>query len=507
MSHKSYKVFIILLLSVFLTVNAYAQGPNRSERRAQKLTTHIEAAKQGNAEDQLWLGLHYTRKGSSFDQGLYWLNEAVAQNSAPAQFELAFVYMNFSSHIKGSTPQQNREIIDTLLQKSAEGGYHKAQLAIGKRAGRDKDFGTAIAWFQKAAEQENVGAMELLSQMASQGIGMQQDHKVGFNWAKQAAENGSINAKYRLAMHYGMGVGVAKNDAKANLLINEAALGGDRDAMQFLYNEAQQNNVIAQFALAKALEKNNDHGQANTFYLQAAKNGNDIAKDKISAAYTNVTFLTEDPTEIVGWITQKAEAGNDIAQCQLARIYSSLLPNSNIPTNTSTTNWITTVFDNNSDCGQNLAYKLLNADSATKQEHQLALKWLTTQAEQNNLDAQSALGSKYLNGSVAVPQDTKKALRWLYKVAGNGDVGTQYVLGFEYLIGINLKKSFVTGMAFYFVAASGEIVNDDTDNNYWIREAKEKIAESRKDYPNKSRELKEAQKLARKLIAKFNGKS
>jgi hypothetical protein len=62
-------------------------------------------------------------------------------------------------------------------------------------------------------------------------------------------------------------------------------------------------------------------------------------------------------------------------------------------------------------------------------------------------------------------------------------------------------------MAFYYVAASGEIVNGDSGNDFWVKKAKEKITETESEQPEKSAALADARKLAQKLIMKFQEKS
>ncbi|MCK4503571.1 MAG: sel1 repeat family protein, partial [Desulfuromonadales bacterium] len=253
------------------------------------------------------------------------------------------------------------------------------------------------------------------------------------------------------------------------------------------------------------LEENDEDEKAFLFYLQAAKNDNIGAQDKVAAIYTDGKLPIDDSAEILGWITQKADTGNDTAQCQLVKIYSSLNQRKDIPANpTIAITWLTKVLDKNTACGKRLVNTFLQAENTTGSERQLAIEWLTKRAENNDLEAQKKLGSMYFYGS---DETKREGLKWLYKVASRGDVATQYQLAKEYWYGLNLKHSVVTGMAFYYVAASGEVVNDDPMNDIWISKAKEKIASSREDSPDKIRELEDAQKLAKKLIAKFKRKS
>ncbi len=148
----------------------------------------------------------------------------------------------------------------------------------------------------------------------------------------------------------------------------------------------------------------------------------------------------------------------------------------------------------------------MNAKSSTSQEQQLAIDWIIEKAQKGDIERQKELGNIYLNGSATITQNTKQGLRWLYLVASRGDVKTQIDLASEYIFGHNVKKSFVIGMAFYYLAASGEIVNEHSYNDMWIETATEYISKYKSDYPERNTEFEEAQELAEKLMAKFRSK-
>ncbi len=257
MSKIPQRILIAIIISTLLAVNVNADRLSRDARRAKKVTELTDAAKQGDAEAQTRLGLLYLRDPAGFEQMLYWLNKAVAQNYPLAQFELAKIYHNFSSKIDSSTPLENQEKTQALLRQSAEGGYHLAQLEVGMKYGRKKDFFSAILWIKKAADQNNVEAMELLSQMIAEGKGSDSKPKEAFQWMKLASEAGSNSATFKLGMYYGMGLGTTKDSVQALDFVKKAALAGDEAAMNYLYKDAQNNNVASQHLLAQVLEKNN----------------------------------------------------------------------------------------------------------------------------------------------------------------------------------------------------------------------------------------------------------
>ncbi len=62
----------------------------------------------------------------------------------------------------------------------------------------------------------------------------------------------------------------------------------------------------------------------------------------------------------------------------------------------------------------------------------------------------------YRNG-LGVEQDFKEAFKWFQKAADQGDVNAQYFLGFAYFKGEGVLEDYVTGYAWWNIAAANEI--------------------------------------------------
>jgi TPR repeat protein len=66
--------------------------------------------------------------------------------------------------------------------------------------------------------------------------------------------------------------------------------------------------------------------------------------------------------------------------------------------------------------------------------HQEAIKWFRTAAEQGHAKARYYLGLSYANGQ-GVTQDHQEAAKWFRLAAGQGDAAAQNTLGLSYKLG------------------------------------------------------------------------
>jgi len=496
MKSNSIRVLVLICLVLFFVTNVSANKFDKQAlikaRKARQLEELVQIAEHGDAESQEKLGQRYLDKGVH-DQAFYWLKKASDQNLASAQFALSKFYY------QGLSVEQDQEKAVALIRQSANNGYPDAQLMVGIDAARNQDFSTAAGWFQKAAEQDSVRAMEMLSNMFFKGEGVTKDLGKTFYWNKRASEAGSANATFNLGICYGKGIGVSPDGHKADELIKQAALAGHDGALQIFTKKAEAGDAEAQLIMARFFDRTDNRLASLGYYLKAARNNNPEAQSKIvdlwlakklekktdeqieriieeqisrlqlqeeMAGRQRVELTAEKRAEfakmvttavradeigadeILPWIEKSASSGDANAQCRLAQIYSSVTPVTDVPTHPDkAVLWLNKGLQKNTDCSRNLAYELLGAKTISPQEQKLVVAWIKKEAEHDSL-AQGKLAWHYLYGSAAISQNKKEALRIYYKKAASGDVSTQCELGNLYLSGMMLKENFVTGMAF-----------------------------------------------------------
>src|SRR5690606_9882267 len=97
------------------------------------------------------------------------------------------------------------------------------RLYVSYGKGVAQDYATAIAWYLKAAEQENEVSQYRLGMMYYKGDGVTKDEAEAAKWLEKAARNGHLDAAYGYGFMLNKGIGVQKNIPLSLQFIKEAA--------------------------------------------------------------------------------------------------------------------------------------------------------------------------------------------------------------------------------------------------------------------------------------------
>ncbi|NDF51679.1 MAG: sel1 repeat family protein, partial [Betaproteobacteria bacterium] len=96
--------------------------------------------------------------------------------------------------------------LSTLIFTAALAG----DLEEGMAAIERKDYATALAKWQTAAQKGEAQAQYNLGVMYEKGQGVAQDYKEAVLWYQMAAQQGNANAQHNLGVMYRNGQGVAQ---------------------------------------------------------------------------------------------------------------------------------------------------------------------------------------------------------------------------------------------------------------------------------------------------------
>lgn len=184
---------------------------------------------------------------------------------------------------------------------------------------------------------------------------------------------------------------------------------------------------------------------------QKAEAGDDVAQVTLGIAYERGEGVTQDLKEAANWYRKAAEQGNAEAQLALGRCYAS-------------------------------RYVLVR-------DHKEAAKWYRKAAEQGNADAQRSLGFCYLLGE-GVPQDLKEAIKLFRKAAEQGDPRAQRQLGWSYRLGKGVIQDFVQAHAWFNVASA--------NGNLFAEQSRAEVANGMTP-----EQIAKAQELAREYFEKY----
>ena len=121
-----------------------------------------------------------------------------------------------------------------LYRRAAEMGYAEAQYAYGKMylvslheiLPRAAAKAEGVKWLQKAADQGHEKAQLALAKCYSSGEGVKKDEAKAFEVYRKAADAGSAEALYELHVFYLRGWGVEKDEAKAMEVLRKSAEAG-----------------------------------------------------------------------------------------------------------------------------------------------------------------------------------------------------------------------------------------------------------------------------------------
>ena len=106
------------------------------------------------------------------------------------------------------------------LKVRAEAGDRTATRQLGDayyagRGGVEQNFGEAMRWYTKLAQQGDVRAQTTLGLMYSRGYGVAKDPQAALRWWSFAAAANDAGAQYNLGTVYANGDGVAQDHARA----------------------------------------------------------------------------------------------------------------------------------------------------------------------------------------------------------------------------------------------------------------------------------------------------
>jgi TPR repeat protein len=151
------------------------------------------------------------------------------RNQRVAQFNLAVMLLD----VEGGQPDPTAGL--HWLQKSASGGFARAQYALGLLHERGelvpRSLTDATIWYRKAAEQGYRDAQVSLATQYFLGRGVPRDYAEAARWYERAAEQGDTGAAYIVASQYEKGDGVETDTLRAFYWYSIAAGSGDAVAV------------------------------------------------------------------------------------------------------------------------------------------------------------------------------------------------------------------------------------------------------------------------------------
>lgn len=403
----------------------------------------LEEAGAGNA-----LAMHDI--GRMFDKGL---GREVDSDAAQEWYEKAlagFIASEPTAPIKSTKedPGAPKKYVQYRIGKMYNAGL-----------GTQQNPAEAASWFRLSAQQEYKYAQYSLGCLYRDGKGVPQDHAEAFHLFSYAAEQDFPYASFECGKMLRDGLGTDRDMQKADTAFREAFAG-----FHSLESDRPDDNL--QYRLGWMLLTGTgtevDRTKATEYFEKAAKQNN------VYAQYQLAKLLLEEGDldaarfdEAVGWMLKAAEAGLDTAQYALGKLY---LFDERVKDIPATLHWLTLAAtpSEKNPAGNSYAQfqlgKLCLAGTEVKMDVEAGLGWLEMSAMQGNQFAQYAFGMALLRGAHGEP-DASAAVPWLLKAGEQGNEYAAYQLGKLYLAGELVEKNTGEGLRWMLMAA-------EADNQY-----------------------------------------
>ncbi len=439
----------------------------------------LRAAELGNVDAQYEIGKFYESGlgvEENIEEAKKWLEKAADKGHPGAIYSLQYMTdPDFSKKYKARTEEENAKIRDDLIhahelyyidhnyeeaikwyEKAAEKNNTDAQYYIGKMyyegKGVPADYGKAFEWceksamwrnpnalfllgemyfngkgvnqdyqkafesYEKAAKLDNIDAQVELGEMYFGGKGIKQDYKKAFEWCKKTRNLSNVS-RYNLGFMFEYGKGTEQDYYKAFEMYKKAAECGNKKAVEWFIDKAENGDLDAQYQLANLYKYGYgtkvDEVKAKELYekvfpsyKKAATEGDPKAQYILGTMYYNGFGVELNYETAFKWYEESAKQGNASAQFDLGKLY---------------------------DYGLGI-----------EKDEEKALEWFVKAAEQGNPDFQSYLGNLYRNEG-----DYEKALNWFEKAASQGDDYSQNTLGNMYFDGIGVEQDYEKALAWY----------------------------------------------------------
>ena len=252
----------------------------------------------------------------------------------------------WASYETGEGVERDPAHAAALYRQTAEGGVPEGQYEYGRclleGIGVEKDETAGFEWMQRAAEQDDLVAMERLGDCYAQGSGTPCDLARAADCYRQAGEKLRTSAQVKYAML--LMSGPAPKDAPEGIRWLERAVeAGDAYAMCLLGSALENGDLIEQDeARAAALYQQAadlHHPDGMWLYACCLLAGKGVQKDEAAAArlleqaaeekqaeamtllgtmYETGRGVRKDPARAVDWYRRGAEAGDANADVHLA---------------------------------------------------------------------------------------------------------------------------------------------------------------------------------------------
>ncbi|MDR3748824.1 MAG: serine/threonine-protein kinase [Acidobacteriota bacterium] len=181
----------------------------------------------------------------------------------------------------------------------------------GNEALQSRDYGQALAWYRKSAEQGFAPGEAGLAFMYQHALGVPKDYAQAQQWYRRAAEQGLPRAESEVGQGYLLGQGLSMDY---------------KQAAEWFRKSAEQGNPFGQHQLGLMYLRGwgglpRDYAQAVEWFRKSAEQNLPVGQYSLGNMYLNGWGLPQDYSQAAQWFRKAAEQDNPRAQQQLGNMY------------------------------------------------------------------------------------------------------------------------------------------------------------------------------------------
>lgn len=169
----------------------YILGSGVAQDKTKAIYWFQKSAEQNNASAQYMLGIAYSM-GDGVKQNkakaAYWYTRSSAQGNSNAQLQLSAFYFR-GDVVPQSYKKGKQLLISAANQNNKIAQYYLTTIAFG-----DDDFNEAVKNYTRDANKGVAEAQYDLGLLYLNGYGVKQDDKLAYQWIQKAADQGNQHA-------------------------------------------------------------------------------------------------------------------------------------------------------------------------------------------------------------------------------------------------------------------------------------------------------------------------
>jgi len=177
------------------------------------------------------------------------------------------------------------------------------------RNGKKKDYGEAVKWYRKAAEQGDADGQYNLALMYRNGYGVPNDDVEAVKWYRLSAEQNNVLAQANLGGMYDRGIGVPHDYTEAFKWYKKSAEKGFAPSQALLGYMYELGNGVTK-----------DSNEAAKWYRKAAEQGNASGQYNLGTMYENGYGVSKDLSQAIYWFQKAADQGYSTAKEKLIKL-------------------------------------------------------------------------------------------------------------------------------------------------------------------------------------------